>query len=234
MALFGLFKSKQERSVDDAMKKIGAQVFPGGEADIRRDCDRVNKIIAGKLPPDALRAFVSGCKTLVAISEAHTEESFVQSFVVRSENRITPEEAYGVLGYFVGECSAIDKMTIFAAQNGGKLPPELQQYRDEVSVTYAQGVTTDQLPKGHGEFGLEFTNPVPTLSIRSSNEYLARLRYRGHPVENTRSGSKQSPVTAGAVDIYQLTQNGQPVGTVYLCPYHKRTSKKAPRGFKLE
>lgn len=234
MALFGLFKSKQERSVDDAMKQIGAQVFPGGQADVRRDCERVNQIISAKLGPDALRSFVTGCKTLVGISETHTEESFVKSFVVRAENRITPDEAYAVLAYFVGECSALDKMTVFAAGNGGKLPPELQKYRDELPALYAKGVSADQIPEGYGEFGLEVTNPVPTLSIRSSNEYLARLRYRGHSVENTRSGSQQSPVTAGAVDIYQLTQNGQPVGTVHLCPYHKRTSSKAPRGFKLE
>lgn len=234
MGLFDIFKSKQERTVEDAMRQINAKVFPGGPADVRRDCDRVSQIIAGKLAPDALRGFVTGCKTLIAISQTHTEDSFVRSFVVRSENCITPEEAYDVLVYFTGECSALDKMTMFAATSGAKLSPEMQQYLNDLPRTYSQGVKADQLPDGHGDFGLELTNPVPTISIRSSNEYLARLRYRGHPVGNSRNGSKQSPVTAGAVDVYHLTQNGERVGTVYLCPYHKKTSSKAPRGFKLE
>jgi len=234
VGLFNIFKSKQQRAADDAMKQVGAQIFPGGAADVQRDCERVGRIISGKLAPDALRGFVTGCKTLIAISDTHTEESFVRSFVIRSENRITPEEAYDVLVYLTGECSAFDKMTMFAAKSGGELSSEMQQYISDLPKTYAQGVKADQLPNGSGEFGLELTNPVPTISIRSSNEYLSRLRYRGHPVENNRNGSKQSPVTAGAVDVYQLTQNEQPVGTVYLCPYHRKTSSKAPRGFKLE
>ena len=31
------------------MKQIGAQISPGGQADIRRDCERENQITAGKL-----------------------------------------------------------------------------------------------------------------------------------------------------------------------------------------
>lgn len=233
MGLFGLFKSKDDRILDETMKKLNAQIFPGGAADIQRDCERVNRIISGKLSPDALRGFVVGCKTLVGISESHTEESFVQSFVIRSENRITPDEAYEAYAYFSGECSALDKLTIFADKNGGQLPAELKQYRADLPKTFAQGVMADQLPKGYGEFGLELTNPIPTISIRSSNEYLSRLRFRGQTVDSNRSGSHQSPVTAGAVDIYDLTQSGQHVGTVYLCPYHRKTSSKAPRGFTL-
>ena len=33
MALFGLFKSKQERELDNTMREIHERIFPGGEAD---------------------------------------------------------------------------------------------------------------------------------------------------------------------------------------------------------
>jgi hypothetical protein len=40
-------------------------------------------------------------------------------------------------------------------------------------------------------------------------------------------------VTSGMIDIYQLSADGQPVAKIYVCPYHKRNSAKAPEGFYL-
>jgi hypothetical protein len=33
--------------------------------------------------------------------------------------------------------------------------------------------------------------------------------------------------------MYSITSGGVSLGTVYLCPYHKRNSGKAPEGFRL-
>ena len=97
------------------------------------------------------------------------------------------------------------------------------------------GVDTDDIPKGYGPYGLCKTNPVPTRGIPGSNEYLSRLRTKdGRSIENSRIGSTSAEdVTSGAIDMYSITSEGVSLGTVYLCPYHKRNSGKAPEGFRL-
>jgi hypothetical protein len=70
--------------------------------------------------------------------------------------------------------------------------------------------------------------------VKCSNKYLARIRYQGRPVDHKRVGSTSSPVTMGNVDIYELSVHGRDVGTIYICPYHRRNSRTAPKGFALE
>lgn len=97
------------------------------------------------------------------------------------------------------------------------------------------GVETDDIPKGYGPFGLSKTNPIPTNSVSGSDDYLSRLRTKdGHPVESSRLGSTSAPdVTSGMIDIYAISRQGVNLGTVFLCPYHKKISTKAPEGFVL-
>lgn len=99
----------------------------------------------------------------------------------------------------------------------------------------ADGVDTDDIPKAYGPFGLCKTNPIPTRSVAGSNTYLESLRTKdGRRVAANRMGSTSAEdVTSGMIDIYQLSADGQPVATIYVCPYHKRDSAKAPEGFYL-
>jgi len=97
------------------------------------------------------------------------------------------------------------------------------------------GVTTDDIPKGYGPFGLCKTNPVPTRGVPGSNEYLSRLRTNdGRSIESSRIGSTSAEdVTSGMIDMYSISNGGVNLSTVYLCPYHKKNSGKAPEGFVL-
>ncbi len=97
------------------------------------------------------------------------------------------------------------------------------------------GVNTDDIPKAYGPFGLCKTNPIPTKSVVGSNVYLESLRTKdGRRVTASRIGSTGAEdVTSGMIDIYQLSADGQPAATIYVCPYHKRNSAKAPDGFYL-
>lgn len=117
-------------------------------------------------------------------------------------------------------------------QGAAGLLKALIQYQVESSK---DGVDTDDIPKGYGPYGLCKTNPVPTCGIPGSYEYLLRLRTKdGRPIENSRIGSTSAPdVTSGMVDMYTISSDGVSLGTVYLCPYHKRNSGKAPEGFCL-
>jgi hypothetical protein len=95
-------------------------------------------------------------------------------------------------------------------------------------------VDADELPNGVGPFGLVKTNPIPTRNVRGSDDYLSRLRtMRGTRLEAQRVGSTSAEeITSGMIDMYVVSADGQEV-RLYLCPYHKRTSGKAPDGFIL-
>jgi hypothetical protein len=117
-------------------------------------------------------------------------------------------------------------------QEGAELQKAIIQYQVE---SRKDGVDTDDIPKGYGPYGICKTNPVPTRGIPGSNEYLARLRTKdGRSIESSRIGSTTAEdVTSGAIDMYSISSGGVNLGTVYLCPYHKRNSGKAPEGFRL-
>jgi len=106
----------------------------------------------------------------------------------------------------------------------------------EYQIEATEGaVDTDDIPNGYGPFGLCKTNPVPIRSIPSSKEYLSRLRTKeGRTIESSRIGSTHAKdVTNGAIDIYRVGSGGVDLGTIYLCPYHRKNSEKAPEGFYL-
>lgn len=97
------------------------------------------------------------------------------------------------------------------------------------------GCDTDEIPGGNGEFGWDASNPIPTNTPIGSTSYLARLRYSdGAKVVYERSGSTYSDVNTKPIDIYAISHpNGQALTTLYISPYNKRNSAKAPCGFSL-
>ena len=228
MAFFGLFKSKQERDMEDMFQKINAMIFPGGEADVKRDCQRVDTLVRGKIPQDKLTGFVAGCKALLHVSELDSDQRFVMSFMARSEGRLSESEAYAVFAYLEGEAGYYDKIGIMAGKG-----VDVAEMLGDMPWIYSEGTTGDEIPGGHGEFGLVVSNPVPTVSVRGSNYYLSRLLHRGRLVDAKRIGSFSTDATPGSVDGYRLSIAGVDVGTVYICPYHKRISRLAPQGFTL-
>lgn len=232
MSFFGLFKSKQQKELDEMMSKVFARIFPGGEADVLRDCKRIDALTGGRIPPDKLRGYVTGCKTLLNIAREHDEGRFVSSFQIRADGKITVDQAYDVYVYLEGEASYYDRTNLFL-KNMGSDTSAFKDYIGNMPWTYSVGTRTDTIPGGFGEYGLVQTNPIPTVSVRGSESYLASLRYGGQPIEANRMGSTSSKVTPGQVDIYQLSFRGRDVASIYICPYHKWNSKKAPKGFSL-
>lgn len=64
--------------------------------------------------------------------------------------------------------------------------PLFQQQKalfDAMNQVCATGCAGDELPNGHGEFGLTPTNPIPTNTIMGSRYYLSQLS----PVTTKRS-----------------------------------------------
>lgn len=96
------------------------------------------------------------------------------------------------------------------------------------------GVNADTVPGGTGPFGRTLANPVPVAGIVSAAQYLVRLRTADSlPVEWRRRGSRSG--ADGPVDCYALTDFfGEPLGEVFISPYHQRISTQAPEGLFLE
>jgi len=98
------------------------------------------------------------------------------------------------------------------------------------------GLSVDVLPNSFGEFGLTSTNPIPTFFTLGSDEYLIKLRtLDGKSIKFERFGSvRPENLPKTPVDGYKITTiSGLSLPNLYFCMYHKRNSKKAPKGFYL-
>jgi len=106
---------------------------------------------------------------------------------------------------------------------------------EALSKLCEDGVDADELPNGIGKFGMVASNPIPCKTVFGSTSYLGRLRASdGTKVLYQRTGSVASDVSPHPVDVYEITHhNGQKLSTLYISPYQKRVSDKAPYGFRL-
>jgi len=96
------------------------------------------------------------------------------------------------------------------------------------------GTEEDTMPEGYGEFGLEITNPIPIHTILGNKLYLDRLQtVDGVKVTYQRIGSMRAPNISSIIDGYTIFAKGEEIATLYICPYNKKNSERAPKGFKL-
>jgi hypothetical protein len=120
------------------------------------------------------------------------------------------------------------------------MPKALKQQKalyKQMCLTCEGGVDADEMPNGIGEFGTTLSNPIPCKTIFGSRAYLSRLRTAdGLAVAYTRVGHYFSKeVTPHPIDCYRISNlNGAHLATLYLSPYQKRVSRKAPKGFLLK
>lgn len=114
-----------------------------------------------------------------------------------------------------------------------QLPKEFaEQLLNEIKCN-SQACSTDEIPQGIGEFGLEKTNPIPTYGIPSNETYLHRLRtLNGEVLRYRRTGSIEVENINKRVDEYEIFNfAGETIAYLYLSPYHWTTSNKSPVGF---
>ncbi|MCD4768584.1 MAG: hypothetical protein K8R35_00250 [Bacteroidales bacterium] len=115
--------------------------------------------------------------------------------------------------------------------------PEYQKQKglfDTLSELNKGGTEEDTIPEGYGEFGLEVTNPIPVNTVFGSKAYLGKLRTTDdRKVEYEREGSTEAKNIDNPIDIYNISIDGEKIATLYISPYHKKNSERAPKGFKL-
>lgn len=97
------------------------------------------------------------------------------------------------------------------------------------------GTTKNEIPGSIGEFGLEITNPIPIHTHFELEDYLYNLiTINGEHISFNRIGSGTAPNIKNPIDVYEIFINNNFYKKLYLCPYHKKTSKKVPKGFKVK
>jgi hypothetical protein len=111
---------------------------------------------------------------------------------------------------------------------------EIKSLFEALSQLNEGGTDEDTIPAGYGEFGHEATNPIPVNTVMGNMAYLRKLRtLDGEKVQYERIGSTGAPNIDRPIDAYQITNNGQVITTLYISPYNKKNSGRAPKGFKL-
>lgn len=96
------------------------------------------------------------------------------------------------------------------------------------------GTDQDIISGGYGEFGYDVTNPIPVNTIFGNTAYLANLKtLDGIKITYKRIGSFSSPISKYPIDGYEIFANNEKIATLYLDPYNKKNSQKAPKNFKF-
>lgn len=111
---------------------------------------------------------------------------------------------------------------------------KLQELHTLISALNKDGTENDTVPNGYGEFGYVSTNPIPVNTIFGNTAYLAKLQtLDGVKVTYKRIGSFRSPISKNPIDGYEISANEKRLATLYIDPYNKKNSNKAPKNFKL-
>ena len=99
-----------------------------------------------------------------------------------------------------------------------------------------EGTTTDTIPNAYGEYGFDVTNPIPTRGVSSNEAYLKKLSLLSNESFHwKRVGSFSAPNIKNPIDGYEIiTDSGERLCTIYISPYQRIISNKAPKGFYIK
>lgn len=216
------------------MRLISEQIFPGGmEEKIFRAAKVVDLSNRKLTATEALNVFTK-TKLRYKIAcwhydgEEHrgrTADDMIQRAIEDSGRKLSFYEAVAVVSYVIFD----------------KIDPQLNTYesvKGSLAASFGsddQGYDCDELPFAVGEFGRDVTNPIPVRGIGGIRVYLGRLRTaNGEKVVPKRVRALAVENQPGKTDEYDVfTEGGGFLTKLYLCGYHQRVSRKAPRGFRL-
>lgn len=99
-----------------------------------------------------------------------------------------------------------------------------------------QATDQDEIPGAVGRFGYDPSNPIPIHGVPNSKFYLNKLRQSdGQPINFQREGSTSHESINFPIDQYLIFgPDEEELGRIYISPYHKKCSEKAPDGFMTE
>lgn len=227
MGFFNLFKSKQKKEIKSIQDKIFAQAFPGGHDQANIDINELRNLLVNKYSREQVSVLYYHVTFLFVISQDKTKERILKSTQIKMGKQITEEDILTVYEYAKNKILSrylgiVDKDIVEDISNG--------------IFGGNEGCSSDKIPGGYGEYGLSPTNPVPTKGTMGSSLYLERLRMSeiNGEIQWRRTGVYSVDNIENMIDEYKtFDSSGRCLATVYISPYHKKNSDKAPKNFDL-
>lgn len=215
-------QSQNKGELNSLLEKMHKEIFPNGKKDIDEGTKELLRILNYKIDEKtAQNIFVKSS------SICHTT-TMNGSF---SKERLKQHLAPYALDYF--NDNTLSEFYDYVLPKNDKASL-IEITREFSKSSNPKGTDKDVMPEGYGEFGLEITNPIPTSSIPDSYFYLNSLRTQnGSKITFNRIGSMSTQNISHTIDAYTISANDQELATIYICPYNKKTSTKAPKGFML-
>jgi hypothetical protein len=217
--------AKQKRSkhgLQDLFEKIQREIFPNGKIDIDAGTKELLRILNNKVNEETAQTIFLKSSSICYTTSLNNEFS---------KERLKQHLSPYALHYF-NDKALNDFYAYLLSKNARANILEIS--REFSKSMNPRGTDQEEMPEGYGEFGLEITNPIPVSSIPDSYFYLQKLKTtNGETITFNRIGSMQAPNITNLIDAYKIFVNGKPRATIYICPYNKETSTKAPKGFKL-
>lgn len=176
--------------------------------------EKILEIVGGKLTVADVSKLVKLIRSYQSIKDKSPEEILKDA------------QAFGLTSH---EFNAIWKTVAIDAKLG------TENLKDIFPVDRPDSAS-DEIPGGIGEFGRVSSNPIPVSGIAENEIYLSRLRtLDGDPIAWEREGSGSSDNVKGMIDIYRVWNawTGEQLGFLYISPYNRFISGKAPDGFAI-
>jgi hypothetical protein len=208
-------------------------VYPGGRQEMESKGKAAYHLSNGKLNVKDAAFVCFWVKFQFKI--AHTEFDGVRHFGPKlvtlieavktaSKGKVNATEAASILHYAI-----FDKVDPSSDTAGS-----IQNFLTSLYGCDDVGCASDEIPGASGEFGFEPTNPIPARGVVSNERYLDRLRTAdGKGIQHRRVRSLVVPGLNGRVDHYEITQNEKTLCVLFLHPYNRKVSSRAPSGFRL-
>jgi hypothetical protein len=214
-----IIKKKTNKSeITEVFEKMSKTHFPGGKKQIQDQTNEIIELLNGKINFETAQKMLLKGKGMLSINKNRLYESMKLNFGdILDDNELKLVTAFLMLG-------STDEKAIKFIETGFGLT--------------GLGYDEDEIPVAYGEFGRCETNPIPVNGILASDVYLESLKtVDGSKIKFKRAGSIESSVMKmdGLIDIYNIfTEHNKDLGKLYISPYNKRLSRKAPVGFVIE
>jgi len=216
-------KPKQnENGLYKLMQEMDKKIFPNGRKDIEDGINELLRILNHRVDKKTAETILLKSSSICYTTSLNDEFSI---------ERLRQHLARYALQYFDEQALRNFYNYLLSKNERAGLLSALKEFSQ---ISNPNGTDQNEMPEGYGEFGLEITNPIPTSSIPQNRFYLDSLRtIDNSTITYDRIGSMKAENIQPLIDGYRIFANGKQIAILYICPYNKKTSTKAPKGFKL-
>jgi tetratricopeptide (TPR) repeat protein len=214
MRIFRKKKTEKEKLFEMVHKTY----FPGGDKQISEKSRKIVVLANDKLSLGEAKSLLLKSTMILVLNRTGVLDFIEREF----GDKLEEKEIKSIVGYIMFNSS--DERT--------------EKIIDSGFGTDDMGYDDNEIPIGFGEFGRCLTNPIPVRGITANEVYLGKLLTEDDKkIKWERTGSREPEVKGidGVIDIYKIfTEDKKDLGFLYIFPYNRKTSNKAPEGFKID